>query len=180
MESDTGIVVNYDCDVILPIDSYLLAYTMIMNNIADVVYPYGQGEFQKQVDRNDDVVSNFLETGDYTHLDSASKVHTSDFGWAQFFKKSVYIEGGLENENFKAYAPEDKERHYRFNKMGYRVERIDGCVYHLEHARGENSWFTNPHMESNMGEWNKIQEMNREQLKEYYSQQDYLKKYVSL
>ena len=180
MESDTGIVVNYDCDVILPIDSYLSAYTMLMNNIADVVYPYGQGEFQKQVDRNDDVVSNFLETGDYSHLDSASKIHTSDFGWAQFFKKSVYIEGGLENENFKAYAPEDKERHYRFNKMGYRVERIDGWVYHLEHARGENSWFTNPHMESNMGVWNKIQEMNREQLKEYYSQQDYLKKYVSL
>ena len=180
MESDTGIVVNYDCDVILPRDSYLLAYTMIMNNIADVVYPYGQGEFQKQVDRNDDVVSNFLETGDYSHLDSASKVHTSDFGWAQFFKKSVYIEGGLENENFKAYAPEDKERHYRFKKMGYRVERIDGWVYHLEHLRGENSWFTNPHMRSNMDEWGKIQSMTREQLKEYYSQQDYLKKYVSL
>ena len=180
MESDTGIVVNYDCDVILPIDSYLLAYTMIMNNIADVVYPYGQGEFQKQVDRNDDVVSNFLETGDYSHLDSASKVHTSDFGWAQFFKKSVYIEGGLENENFKAYAPEDKERHYRFNKMGYRVERIDGWVYHLEHARGENSWFTNPHMGSNMDEWGKIQSMTREQLKDYYSNQDYLKKYVSI
>ena len=181
MESDTGIVVNYDCDVILPIDSYLSAYTMLMNNIADVVYPYGQGEFQKQVDRNDDVVSNFLETGDYTHLDSASKIHTSDFGWAQFFKRSVYIEGGLENENFKAYAPEDKERHYRFKKLGYKVDRIaDGWVYHLEHVRGENSWFTNPHMQSNMDEWNKIQSMNKEQLKEYYSQQDYLKKYVNI
>ena len=180
MEAHTGIVVNYDCDVILPIDSYLLSYTMLMNNIADVVYPYGQGHFQKQVDPNDDVVSNFLETGDYAHLDSASKIHTSDFGWAQFFKKSVYIEGGLENENFKAYAPEDKERHYRFNKMGYRVERIDGWVYHLEHARGENSWFTNPHMQFNMDEWEKIQSMDKEQLKEYYSQQDYLKKYVSL
>jgi len=127
------------------------------------------------------VVSNFLETGDYIHLDSASKVHTSDFGWAQFFKRSVYIEGGLENENFKAYAPEDKERHYRFTKMGYHVDRIaDGWVYHLEHTRGENSWFTNPHMESNMGEWNKIKQMSREQLKEYYSQQDYLKKYVNI
>ena len=35
-------------------------------------------------------------------------------------------------------------------------------------------------MQSNMDEWNKIQSMNKEQLKEYYSQQDYLKKYVSL
>jgi len=31
-----------------------------------------------------------------------------------------------------------------------------------------------------MSEWDKIQNMNREQLLEYYSQQDYLKKYVSL
>ena len=35
-------------------------------------------------------------------------------------------------------------------------------------------------MESNMDEWNKIQQMSREQLKEYYSQQDYLKKYVNI
>ena len=181
LEADTEIVVNYDCDVILPIDSYLWAYKMIRDGISDVVYPYGQGEYQKQVDRDDQVVSNFLETGDYAHLDSASKIHTSDFGWAQFFKRSVYIEGGLENENFKAYAPEDKERHYRFKKLGYKVDRIaDGWVYHLEHARGENSWFTNPHMQSNMDEWGKIQSMTREQLKEYYSQQDYLKKYVNI
>ena len=181
LEADTEIVVNYDCDVILPIDSYLWAYKMIRDGISDVVYPYGQGEYQKQVDRDDQVVSNFLETGDYAHLDSASKIHTSDFGWAQFFKRSVYIEGGLENENFKAYAPEDKERHYRFKKLGYKVDRIaDGWVYHLEHARGENSWFTNPHMQSNMDEWGKIQSMTREQLKEYYLQQDYLKKYVNI
>ena len=38
-ESDTEIVVNYDCDVILPIDSYLLAYQMITTGISDVVYP---------------------------------------------------------------------------------------------------------------------------------------------
>ena len=181
MEADTEIVVNYDCDVILPIDSYLSSYERIRNGISDVVYPYGQGNYQKQVEQSDDVVSNFLESGDYYHLDSASKIHTSDFGWAQFFKRSVYIEGGLENENFKAYAPEDKERYYRFTKMGYHVDRIaDGWVYHLEHTRGENSWFTNPHMESNMGEWNKIKQMSREQLKEYYSQQDYLKKYVNI
>ena len=181
MEADTEIVVNYECDPILTLDSYLWAYKMIREGISDVVYPYGQGYYQKQVEPNDQVVSNFLETGDYAHLDSASKIHTSDFGWAQFFKRSVYIEGGLENENFKAYAPEDKERYYRFTRMGYHVDRIaDGWVYHLEHARGENSWFTNPYMQSNMDVWNKIQSMNREQLKEYYSQQDYLKKYVNI
>ncbi len=175
--TETSIVVNYDCDAILPIKSYELAYNNIMDGTYDVVYPYGSGMYQKQVTATDEVVSSFLETGDYNTLDSVSKDHTSDFGWVQFFKTNVYREGGMENENFKAYAPEDKERFYRFNTLGYNVGRINDYVYHLEHARGENSWFSNPYMEDNMMEWTKLGSMNKEQLLEYYSQQDYLKKY---
>ena len=89
--TETPIVVNYDCDVILPKKSYEIAYKSILEGDVDVVYPYGQGMYQKQVSATDEVVSNFLETGDYSVLDSVSKEHTSDFGWAQFFKKQVYI-----------------------------------------------------------------------------------------
>ena len=180
MESDTEIVVNYDCDVILPKESYQLAYEGIINGIYDLVYPYGSGHYQKQVKATDITVSKFLETGDYEFLDAVSNIHTSDFGWAQFFKRSVYIQGGMENENFKAYAPEDKERYYRFNKLGYAVGRVENYVYHLEHARGENSWFTNPHMESNMAEWNKIKSMSKGNLLQYYSEQKYLQKYAGI
>jgi len=178
-EAKTDIVVNYDCDVILPLESYELAYRGIMDGVYDAVYPYGSGMFQYQVRASDQVVSKFLETRDYGYLNDNSNLHTSDFGWVQFFNRQVYIEGGMENENFKAYAPEDKERFYRFTTMGYNVGRINNFVYHLEHARGENSWFNNPHMQSNMDEWDKIQSMDKEQLLEYYSQQDYLKKYRS-
>ena len=104
------------------------AYKGIMDNIYDVVYPYGQGMFQKQVAATDITVSKFLETGDYEFLNAVSKDHTSDYGWAQFFKTSVYKEGGMENENFKAYAPEDKERFYRFTTLGYSVGRINNYV----------------------------------------------------
>jgi hypothetical protein len=177
MEADTEIVVNYDCDVLLPLDSYYKAYQSILHRTHDVVYPYGDGMCQYQVQATDEVVSHFLQTTDFAYLDKHSKKHTSDFGWVQFFNREVYIEGGMENENFKAYAPEDKERFYRFTTLGYNVSRIYDRVYHLEHSRGENSWFSNPHMQSNMSEWEKIQKMNKEQLLEYYSKQDYLKKY---
>ncbi|MHA2084688.1 MAG: galactosyltransferase-related protein [Candidatus Thorarchaeota archaeon] len=177
MEADTEIVINYDCDVILPIESYQQAYESILDGTYDVVYPYGQGTYQYQVPASDEVVSHFLETGDFGYLKGRSKNHTSDFGWVQFFNRQVYIDGGMENENFKAYAPEDKERFYRFNTLGYNVGRIDDSVYHLEHARGENSWFSNPHMSSNMGEWEKIQSMDKKTLVEYYSTQQYLTKY---
>jgi hypothetical protein len=180
VESKTKVVVNYDCDVILPLDSYHEAYSCIVFNTHDVIYPYGQGMYQMQVKATDEIVSNFLETGDFNYLNEHSNLHTSDFGWVQFFNRQVYIDGGLENENFKAYAPEDKERFYRFTTMGYNVGRINDYVYHLEHARGQNSWFTNPHMNENMSEWEKIQTMNKEQLVDYYSKQEYLRKYVSI
>jgi len=178
--TETDIVVNYDCDVILPKESYELAYRGLVDRIYDVVYPYGSGMYQKQVHATDVTVSKFLETGDYEFLNAVSKIHTSDFGWAQFFRTKVYIDGGMENENFKAYAPEDKERYYRFNKLGYSVGRIENYVYHLEHERGDNSWFTNPHMESNMAEWEKIKTMSKDNLLQYYSEQRYLQKYAGI
>lgn len=179
-EAKTEIIVNYDCDVLLPLDSYHEAYQSILHHTHDVIYPYNQGMYQYQVRATDEVVSDFLQTKNYEILNRHSNLHTSDFGWVQFFNRQVYIDGGMENENFKAYAPEDKERFYRFTTLNYNVGRINNYVYHLEHMRGENSWFNNPHMASNMQEWEKIQKMNKEQLKEYYSHQEYLKKYVSI
>lgn len=180
MAADTEIVVNYDCDVLLPLDSYYEAYNSVLHHTHDVIYPYGQGMYQKQVQASDEIVSDFLETMDYSILDSNSTISTSDFGWAQFFNRQVYIDGGMENENFVAYSPEDKERFYRFTTLEYNVGRINDYVYHLEHARGQNSWINNPHMNTNNDEWEKIQRMNKEQIKEYYLKQEYLKKYVSI
>lgn len=177
METKTELVVNYDCDVLLPLKSYETAYNMVLKDVYDVVYPYGQGQYQKQVNATDEVVSRFLETGNFSYLDNNSKSYLSDFGWVQFFNRQVYIDGGMENENFVAYAPEDKERFYRFTTLGYNVGRIDDFVYHLEHVRGHNSWINNPHMRNNNDLWDKIQKMNKEQLKQYYSEQKYLKKY---
>jgi hypothetical protein len=177
VESNTDIVVNYDCDALLPIDSYVKAYQSILSGECDVVYPYGQGMYQYQVKASDEIVSQFLQTYDFDILEKNSNQYTSDFGWVQFFNRQVYIEGGMENENFIAYAPEDKERFYRFTTLGYNVGRIDNYVYHLEHARGHNSWLNNPHMQNNNNIWEEIQKMNQNELKEYYSNQEYLKKY---
>ena len=177
MEANTEIVINYDCDVLLPIESYRWSYQSILNKMYDIVYPYGQGMYQKQVFATDEIVSQFLQSGDFECLDKNSKVHSSDYGWVQFFNRQVYIDGGMENENFKAYAPEDKERFYRFTIFEYNIGRVNDFVYHLEHSRGQNSWFNNPHMKSNMEEWEKIQSMNKIELVNYYSNQEYLKNY---
>jgi len=181
--SKTDIVVNCDCDILLPIQSYVESYELILSGKADVVYPYGDGYFQKQVFADDEMVSNFLNNNcDFGILESKHNISTSDFGWIQFFNRKIYIEGGMENENFKGSSPEDKERFYRFTTLGYNVKRIDSYIYHLEHSRGNNSWpnsfHANPYMKDNFSLWNYLQTLNKQQLKEYYNNQSYIKKYL--
>lgn len=181
----TDVVINYDCDVLMPVQTYVNAYEAILNGTCDVVYPYGNGNYQKQVNVTDEIVSEFLnEDFDFSILDKNSQISSSDFGWVQFFNRSAYIEGGMENENFRGSSPEDKERFFRFTTLGYNVGRIDNWIYHLEHSRGPNSWPTsiqgNPYMTQNFEIWNYIQTLNKEQLEEYYSKQEYFKKYVSI
>lgn len=183
--SKTDVVINYDCDVLMPVETYVNAYESILNGTCDVVYPYGNGNFQKQVHVTDEIVSDFLNNDfDLSILDKSSQVSTSDFGWVQFFNRSVYIEGGMENENFRGSSPEDKERFFRFTTLEYKVGRIDNWIYHLEHSRGANSWPEsirgNPYMAQNFEVWNHLQTLNKQKLKEHYLNQQYLKKYASI
>lgn len=173
-EVNTPITVNYDCDILLPIDSYKKSVDLILNQQVDLVYPYGNGIYQKQVFANDEIVSDFL-TSDFNFdiLNKNSKDYDAKYGFVQFFNTESYRNGGGENENFVAYAPEDVERHFRFNTLGYQIARLDKMVYHLEHSRTQNSWFSNPYMQTNEAEWNKISQMTHSQLEQYIKQSNF-------
>jgi len=180
--ADTPVIANYDGDVLFKPETYVNSVKMIEDGY-DIVYPYGFGEYQKQVFADDELVSEFLSNDcDFSILDSKSKMYDAQYGHVQFLNRKSYIEAGMENENFRGSSPEDKERHYRFEKMGYKIGRIDDEVYHLEHSRGRNSWphsiEGNPYMRENFGVWETLQKMDKKQLLDYYSTQEYLKKYT--
>ena len=182
--ADTKVIANYDCDVLFKKETYVESVKMIMDGF-DLVYPYGFGNYQKQVFIDDDGVSEFInEDFDFEVLDKKSRMYDAQYGHVQFVNRKSYILAGMENENFRGSSPEDKERFYRFDKMGYSVGRIDDIVYHLEHSRGSNSWPNsvqgNPYMKQNFDEWEKIQNMTGHQLRSYYSNQEYLKKYANI
>ena len=166
---ETSVVVNYDCDIILPIETYISAEQSIIRGESDVVYPYGFGNFARMVTVNDAIVTEFLTDGfNYDLLDNNAKVNNARFGFCQFFNTEVYKNNGMENEEFIAYAPEDEERSFRFNELGFKVNRVEDVVYHLEHYRSPNSWYNNPHMKKNFALWEEIQKMSKEELIKYY------------
>jgi hypothetical protein len=180
--ADTDIIVNYDCDVLMKPETYIESCRMISEDNYDVVYPYGFGTWQKQIFANDELVSQFLSNDfNFSILEKNHKENLSRYGHVQFFDRKSYIEGGMENENFKGSSPEDVERHHRFITLGYNVGRLDHWIYHLEHSRGDNSWPVsyekNPHMKDNINLWDFLQTLNKKQLANYYNNQKYLKKY---
>jgi hypothetical protein len=197
LETTTDIVVNYDCDIVLPISSYVQAKEMLDSKKYDVVYPYRFGEKgerkvvidTKVEDENDlnillnfplikEFVSEFnpeVLDQSYGYAQNVNGLGWAEYGMVQFFNTKVYKEGYLENENFIAYAPEDVERHHRWNILGYKIGRIDNHAYHLEHKRTQNSWFNNPFMQKNNKLWEYLKNLSREQIIEYYENQDYVK-----
>jgi hypothetical protein len=180
---NTDVVSAYDIDVLLPVSTYLKAEKMCKDEY-DLVYPFGFGtqenqvKWQKKVFASDELVSDFLNQNfDFSIFENHSQKDRSQWGHAQFFKRTSYIEGGMENENFKAWGPEDEEKHYRFPKLGYNIGRVIDWVYHLEHSRGDDSERTNIYFHDNLKLMEDIRSLSEEELKNYYNTQEYLKKY---
>lgn len=174
--SNTKVVANYDADCILPIPSYHQAYNAINENQVDVVYPYGCGIYQWRTEYNEQIYNQFINTLDTRVLDGKKTLHNSTIGWTQFINREKYINSYMMNENFVSWGCEDDEFYYRMSILGNRIGRIDNYVYHLEHSRTYNSWFSNPNFNSNYHLWHKIKTFDRKQLISYYEQQDYLQK----
>lgn len=196
LKVSSNITVNYDCDIILPINSYIQSKKMLDSGEYDVVYPYRFGSMgERKViletrieDENDlknilnfPLIKNFIQEFDpdvfnnsYVYSSHMNGVGWAEYGMVQFFNTQVYKDGFLENENFIAYAPEDVERHHRWKLLGYKIGRIDNYAYHLEHKRTQNSWFNNPFMEKNNQLWSYLKNLSKDQLIEYYNNQQYV------
>jgi hypothetical protein len=172
----TPVVVNYDVDVLLRPETYSKCRNLVLGG-QDLVYPYFWGPSQQQI-----YYSGRDKLSKNQSLDVLAKedvnLTRSEFGHCQFFNTESYKDGGMENEGFISYAPEDQERGYRFKKLGYNVMWSDDYVFHLEHTRGADSSSANPMMDHNNRLFEKIKSFDKEALKQYYENIEYRKKYA--
>jgi hypothetical protein len=174
---NTPVVVNYDIDVILPVDSYVKSQKLIINGSSDFVYPYGDGNYQREISldfNRDEFNINF----DINSIDNnLLKTLKSKYGHCVFANTKKYRKCGGENENFIGYGPEDQERENRFITLKYNVSRVDNLVYHFEHSRTQFSNGDNKYYEPNHKLCDKLMEMNYESMLDYYNNIDYREKY---
>lgn len=168
-ESSTSVVVTYDSDVLLRPEQYKWSQDKIINNEADVVYPYNGWFCSITRDMIPDVVkSTSIKNIDYTKIKRPG--HKNSLGAAIFFNKKSYIDGGMENQNFINYGWEDEERYHRFVKLGYTVVRHPSDnIIHLFHHRGPNSKMKHSMAKNNQNELEKIKNMTSTELSDYIS-----------
>lgn len=168
--AETRIIVNWDADVFIsPLQIYN-SVEMLRKGHADVVYPY-DGRFAR-VHRVPHFKSleKHLDVGIFGGIEfkGMKPDDKRSVGGAILFNRDKYFEGGGENENFVAYGPEDVEREVRFTRLGYKVKRTSGVLYHLDHYKGPNSMCSgNPYDKQNHNELDKIYSFNQKQLREY-------------
>jgi hypothetical protein len=138
----TPFVANWDADVAVPEVQILVAVEWLRRDLADGVYPYDgrfarvpRADWFKQLEKELDlgIYKNTGFKGTRGHVDRSS------VGGAVIWNKQKFFEGGGENENFKSYAPEDAERWDRFHLLGFRIARVKGQLYHMDHFIGPNS-----------------------------------------
>lgn len=167
--SNTPIVVNWDADVFVPPLQMITAVSKIRDNSADFIFPY-DGRFAR-VNREKwfKDLEKRLDCGIFkARMFSGMKPGDKpSVGGAVVMNKAKFIEAGMENENMISYAPEDKERNWRFRTLGHKVRHVNGVLYHMDHFISLDSSQKHNHYKLNEFEYKKEIKMNRFELNKY-------------
>lgn len=171
--ADTPVVVNWDADVIVSPEQHRVALEYIKSG-GDIVYPYDGTFIRLNRPIWIEPLSKALDLKILTPR-GQKKERTASVGGAVYFNRDSFINGGMENENFISYGPEDLERHYRFTTLGYNLKRVKGPIYHMEHHMGLNSYKKHPNYQSNLLEWEKVKTMDKSALGSYVEEWKWIK-----
>ncbi|UCS95061.1 hypothetical protein KZP23_08640 [Echinicola marina] len=138
---DTPLAVLYDTDVIILPKQLINSVEMIRQQEARFSLPY-DGRFV-QVDRyHRKLFAKLLEPAILMESLSAFAVDTYlSVGGCFIFDRAAYRKCGMENEGIAGWGHDDAERVKRLGKLGQRIYRPEGPLFHLWHKRMANSWF---------------------------------------
>lgn len=159
--ADTNVLCFVDADVPPSKTAVMQAYKLIVDNVYDVVYPYGVGEgynipknLHNEVIKAEDVP--YYDCEKHPWLSKEYNMPYVESGGIILFNAAAYCNAGGGNHNFLGWGCEDDEMLSRFAGLGYRLGRIDDTILiHLQHERAANPlWY----------DYSKYEKANRQRL----------------
>jgi glycosyl transferase family 11/methyltransferase family protein len=166
-QAETEYIANWDCDVIVPPAQVMMAVEELRAG-ADMVYPYAGGFARMARNPWFATLQKSLDIGVVRNepFKNREPGHNS-VGGAVMWNRDSFIDGGMENERFISFGPEDCERHDRFKTLGYDIRRTGGTLFHMNHYVGDNSSPRNHRFTDNVAEQEKVHVMSRAELRAY-------------
>jgi hypothetical protein len=164
---DTPVIVNYDADVLFEPWAYEVATNAILEDKADMVYPYA-GPFINCKNR-ELFIKGIRKNYSFEHITKLEYevFNKNSVGGAIFWNRDKFIDVGMENENFISWGHEDFERVERAKKLGARVARLHGNLLHVSHHRSAMGQANHDMYKHNEREFIKVRDMSPPQLREY-------------
>jgi hypothetical protein len=177
----TPLLALWDADIVIPRLQLVWSATRLLERVCDYAFPF-DGRFvdfarhamaghlsgamrqvafatrPPHVDENRDGRVTVMASGRKLTGRTATR---KSVGGAVLFWRDVFMEGGMENEAFVSYGPEDQERDVRFRKLGFVSCRAEGLLYHLTHPRGLNSDDGHSFTATNRVEFRRIKKLSR-------------------
>ena len=114
----TPILVLYDSDILLPIDSYLLGRNKILEGY-DMYLPFSDVFFNID-ENNKNIIRKSLNLDDI----SIKEYDKPGCGGACFMNTEIYKFMGGDDENIKGWGPDDNDRIYFMKKLGLKISDI--------------------------------------------------------
>lgn len=168
-ESKTSFLAIWDTDILVESIQLEKSIKQLRTGQADMVFPYSGTMYNVP----EPIRQLYISTKDLNILNYNIEKFRPMYGHfsvggAFLVNKDAYIEAGMENEQFYGWGAEDIERVKRWEILGYKIERIEGPLFHLQHPRNSNSWFGSQEIEiKNRKELLNICKRNTDQLKQY-------------
>lgn len=162
--AETPLIANWDCDIFVPPLQIWLACEKLRNDM-QMVYPY-DGRFAR-MDRLSwfKKIESTVDIGMVSNHSLSGRGIRESVGGAVMWQKDAFIEYGMENEYMISYAPEDVERYERAQKLGCRINKQLGTLYHMDHHKGPDSSNRNPHFKKSRELLETYRVMSTEQLR---------------
>lgn len=155
---ETPLVGVLDTDVLCDLNSLQAAADALSSNQADLVYPY-DGTFLEVPEVHIDSFVRRWALG--YRSDPRTLIMAQDSMGGLFLTTTAcFRELGGANERFVSWGPEDQEIAMRYARIGRRIARVPGPLWHLEHPRSENSGPNHPNYFKNAQEWTRLMSLD--------------------